>query len=220
MRSKEEIRPQALEQDRATAFSTVNVSRETLERLEQFVELFLPWQGRTNLIAASTVPVLWSRHIADSLQVLKLAPDARLWVDLGSGGGFPGLVIACALADQPGAHIHLVESTGKKASFLREAARELQLPATIHQQRIEQFTTTFTGRPDVVTARALAPMPELLAYAAPLLQRGAQGLFLKGQDVGAELTAASKSWSIETTLVPSLTDPRGSIVVVKSAARR
>src|SRR5213592_406039 len=113
----------ALSADRARALALTPVSRETLERLERFVALLLQWQQTTNLIAPSTVPQLWTRHIADSLQLLDLAPEARTWVDVGSGGGFPGFVIACALAGDPSAAVHLVESNMKKAAFLREAQR-------------------------------------------------------------------------------------------------
>ena len=120
------------------------------------------WQRRTNLIAPSTEPKLWTRHIADSLQLLALAPRAQIWVDLGSGGGFPGLVIACALADTPGAQVHLVESNAKKAAFLREAARLTGAPAVIHAERIADFVRHAPDRIDVVTARALAPLAELL----------------------------------------------------------
>src|SRR5262245_42190213 len=104
--------------DRDAALRLTPVSRETLQRLDVFVETLLAWNAHTNLIGASTVPPLWTRHIADSLQLLDLAPTARVWVDLGSGAGFPGLVIACALADTPDAQVHLVESTQKKARFL------------------------------------------------------------------------------------------------------
>ena len=135
------------------------VSRETSERLDRFVELLLTWQRRINLIAPSTIPQLWTRHIADSLQLLDLAPDARVWVDLGSGGGFPGLVIACALAGRPGALVHLVESNAKKAAFLREArARHRCRRPRVHLQRIEDFAASFEGPVDVVTARAVAPL--------------------------------------------------------------
>ena len=113
--------PQAA--DRAKAFELTPVSRETAERLDRFVDLLLAWQKTTQLISPNTIPKLWTRHVADSLQLLDLAPSARLWVDLGSGGGFPGLVIACALAETPGAEVHLVESNSRKAAFLREAAR-------------------------------------------------------------------------------------------------
>jgi 16S rRNA (guanine527-N7)-methyltransferase len=206
--------------DRAIALETVHVSRETAGRLDRFVELLLRWQQTTHLIAPSTVAHLWTRHIADSLQLVRLAPGAPKWVDLGSGGGFPGLVIACALVELPGTTVHLVESNGKKAAFLREAARLVDLPAIVHHQRIEDFIARVGPAVDVVSARALAPLADLLDYAEPLVRRGAQGLFPKGQDVEAELTRASKYWNIEADLVPSLMDPRSRIVVVRRAERR
>ena len=170
-----------------------------------------------NLIASSTVPGLWMRHIADSLQLLALAPEARRWADLGSGAGFPGLVIACALADSPPAEVHLIESNKKKAAFLREAARITGAPAIVHAERSDDFVKSFYRSLDVVTARALAPLPELLGIAYPLLKRGAKGLFPKGQDVDAELTEAAKCWTIQASLVPSRTDPKSSVVVVRHA---
>ena len=203
--------------DRATALELTPVSRETAERLEIFVELLLKWPA--NLISASTIPVIWTRHIADSLQLLDLAPDARIWVDLGSGGGFPGLVIACALAETPGVIVHLVESNGKKAAFLREAIRLTGAPAEVHAVRIEKFVETFDGHVDVVTARALAPLKLLLNQCVRLLNRGALGLFPKGQDAAVELTEATKCWSISPTLVPSRTDPKARIVVVRAPVR-
>src|SRR5215204_7596941 len=148
--------------DRERALSLVRVSRETAERLEKFIELLLSWQRTTQLVARSTLPELWTRHVADSLQLLPLAPEARTWVDLGSGGGFPGLTLACALADTAGAKVHLVESNAKKAAFLREGARALRLPALVHAMRIEDFSHDFADSPDVVTARALAPLTRLL----------------------------------------------------------
>lgn len=212
----------ALARDRAQAHALIqdSVSRETWARLDEFVALLLRRQQTINLIAASTIPQLWTRHVADSLQLLALAPNARVWADLGSGGGFPGLAIACALADVPGAQVHLVESTQKKANFLRECAEALGLPAIVHATRIEDFARRNTTKFDVVTARAVAPLEKLLGYANPLLKTGAVGLFPKGQDVAAELTAASKSWSIEAELIPSKTDPRGRIVLVRHAAKR
>ena len=204
-------------EDRAQAFalSQDTVSRETWARLDAFVVLLLERQQRMNLIGPSTIRHLWTRHVADSLQLLRFAPDARRWCDLGSGAGFPGFVIACALADASGAQVHLVESIAKKASFLRDCAKALQLPAIVHHQRIEDFTRANTIAFDVVTARALAPLDQLLRLANPLLKTGALGLFPKGQDVEAELTLASKSWKIEAELVPSNTDPHGRIVLVR-----
>lgn len=206
--------------DRAEALRLTPVSRETLARLDQLVDVLLPVAAHTNLIARSTIPQLWTRHIADSLQLLPLAPDAKCWIDLGSGAGFPGLVIACAIADRPGASVHLVESIQKKAAFLREAAQQLQVPVTVHAVRIEDFGKNTAIVPDVVTARALAPLDHLLGLAHPLLKSGALGLFPKGQDVEGELTEASKSWNIEASLVPSKTSPASRIVVVTALAPR
>jgi 16S rRNA (guanine527-N7)-methyltransferase len=208
-----------LVRDRARALELVPVSRETATKLDDFISHLLQWQQRVNLVAPSTMPRLWTRHVADSLQLLQLAPTARTWIDLGSGGGFPGLVIASALAEREGL-IDLVESNTKKAAFLRETARQLQLPALVHAMRIEDFVSEYADSAEIVTARALAPLVELLEYVEPLLKRGAQALFPKGQDVDAELTAASKCWKIEAQLVPSLTDARSRIVVVKTAERR
>jgi 16S rRNA (guanine527-N7)-methyltransferase len=203
--------------DRARALALVPVSRETAARLDRFAALLLDWHGRMNLIAASTVSVLWTRHIADSLQLLAIAPAARKWADLGSGAGFPGLPIACALADQKSAEVHLIESNKKKAGFLREAVRVIGAPAIVHAERVADFARGPRGGLDVVTARAVAPLPELLSIAYPLLKSGAQGLFLKGQDVEAELTEATKCWSIQASFVPSRTDPKSRIVVIRVA---
>jgi 16S rRNA (guanine527-N7)-methyltransferase len=214
----------ALAEDRERAIALTvaltPVSRETLVRLDRFVELLLEWQQHTNLIAPSTEPALWTRHIADSLQLLPLAPQAKVWVDLGSGAGFPGLVIACALAGEKDAEVHLVESIGKKATFLREAVRATGVPAEVHAMRVADFAKRAPKRIDVVTARALAPLPKLLAEAYPLLKTGARALFPKGQDVATELTEAAKCWNIATTLAESRTDPRSRIVIVESIAPR
>jgi 16S rRNA (guanine527-N7)-methyltransferase len=205
------------DRDKADALRLTPVSREIEERLQAFAALFRMWQRRMNLVAPSTLPHLWTRHIADSLQLLPLAPEARTWVDLGSGGGFPGLVIACALAGRPGTEVHLVESNQRKAAFLREAARVTGAPVQVHAARIQDFAKAWTGRrAEVVTARALAPLANLIDLAVPLLKGGAQGLFLKGQDVEAELTEAAKYWTFQVELVPSVTDSAGRIVRVTS----
>jgi 16S rRNA (guanine527-N7)-methyltransferase len=203
--------------DRQRALALFDVSRETLGRLDAYVALLNTWQSAMNLIAPSTIAAIWTRHIVDSLQLLALAPEAKTWVDLGSGGGFPGIVIACAL--KPPAIVHLVESNTKKAAFLREAARVTGSPAKIHNLRIEDFIQQFQGPVDIVTARALAPLPELLGFVAPFLKMGAQALLLKGQDVADELTQAAKYWKIEADLKPSKTDPKGRIMVVRSLER-
>jgi len=215
----------AAAEDRARALAMFDVSRETTARLDRFVSLLLTWQCHTNLIGSSTIPSLWMRHIADSLQLLELAPkpqksSAPVWVDLGTGGGFPGLVIACALAERPGACVHLIESNTKKASFLREAVRETGAVAVVHGSRIEEMAPTLAPIADVVTARALAPLNELLALVAPFIEKGAQALLSKGQDVDIELTEATKYWNIVADTVPSKTSPAGRILIVRELARR
>jgi 16S rRNA (guanine527-N7)-methyltransferase len=212
--------PVALAADREAALALVPVSRETSARLDRFVAALLTWQRRINLIAPASVPKLWTRHVADTLQLVSLAPNARVWLDLGSGGGFPGLVVACALADTPGSRVHLVESNGKKAAFLREAVRVSGAPAIVHQGRIAQMIERIGEPIDLVTARALAPLADLLALSEPWTKRGAQALFPKGQDVGAELTEASTYWNIDAVLIPSRTDPHGRILSVSRAEKR
>jgi 16S rRNA (guanine527-N7)-methyltransferase len=209
-----------LAEDRARALALTPVSRETVARLDRFVAALLDWQSRVNLIAPSTQPHLWTRHIADSLQLLALAPQARIWVDLGSGAGFPGLAIACALAEEPGACVHLVESNAKKAAFLKAAARAASIPAVVHGITVVDFMAIAPSPVEVVTARALAPLSVLLTMAYPLLQEGAVGLFPKGQNVDVELTEASKWWNIEATLALSRTDSKARIVVVRGVQRR
>src|SRR3569833_2812170 len=206
--------------DRELALKLTPVSRETVDLLDRFVDFLLPWTERTNLIARSTIPTVWTRHVADSLQLLPLAPAAMRWVDLGSGAGFPGIVLACALAGRAEAVVHLIESNGKKAAFLREAVQRLSLPAEVHAVRIEEFVKNSKLRPDVVTARAVAPLDRLLEFALPLLMKGVLGVFPKGQDVEGELTRASKYWNIDAELVPSQTSPQARIVVVRGLKRR
>jgi 16S rRNA (guanine527-N7)-methyltransferase len=210
----------ALAADRAHALRLTPVSRETLERLDAFVEALLAWQRTTKLVAASTLDHLWTRHIADSLQLVPLAPSARVWLDLGSGGGFPGIPIACALADLPGAKVHMVESNGKKAAFLREAVRITGAPAEVHHMRVEDYGDSSAESVRAVTARALAPLTILCQHAAPWIGKGAVGLFPKGQDVDAELTEATKYWNIKSQKVPSVTHPESFIVVVQRLSQR
>ena len=206
--------------DKRAALQLTPVSRETEERLDRFVELLLEWQTKTNLVAPSTIPNLWTRHIADSLQLLDLAPTAKTWVDLGSGGGFPGFVLACALADSPGTVVHLIERNMKKAAFLREAIRVTKAPATVHAAEIRVVVDSMQSPVDCVTARAVAPLNELLGFAEPLVKRGAKALFLKGQDVEAELTEATKYWKIAPHLHSSRTGGHGWIVELDQIERR
>jgi 16S rRNA (guanine527-N7)-methyltransferase len=171
-------------------------------------------------VAPSTLPNLWTRHISDSLQLLSLAPSARTWVDLGSGGGFPGVVLACALAEMPGANIQLVERNAKKAAFLREAIRVTSAAGTVHLADIGDIVDRIAGPIDCVTARALAPLHQLIGFAEPLVGKGAKALFLKGQDVEAELTEATKYWNIKPQLHSSRTGGHGWIVELDHIERR
>jgi 16S rRNA (guanine527-N7)-methyltransferase len=192
-------------EDKAAALKLAPVSRETEARLDRYVALLLAWQAKTNLVASSTLPHLWTRHIADSLQLVALAPSAKRWADLGSGGGFPGIVLACVMAETPGASVHLVERIAKKAAFLREAVRVTGSPGVVHLAEIGDNVDRITGPVDCVTARALAPLHQLIGFAEPLVRNGAKALFPKGQDVEAELTEAAKYWTIQPQLHQSRT---------------
>jgi 16S rRNA (guanine527-N7)-methyltransferase len=206
--------------DKAAALALTPVSRETEARLDRYVDLLREWQAKINLVAASTLPTLWTRHISDSLQLLDIAPSAKIWVDLGSGGGFPGVVLACALAQTPGTMVHLVERNAKKAAFLREALRVTGARGTVHLAEIGDSVDRITGPVDCVTARAVAPLHQLIGFAEPLMRRGAKALFPKGQDVEAELTEATKYWKIKPHLHSSRTGGHGWIVELDQVERR
>lgn len=210
----------AIDADRREVVAAFAVSPAIEARLTRYVELLRQWQAKTNLVAPSTLPVIWTRHIADSLQLLSLGPAARVWVDLGSGGGFPGVVLACALAEADGAMVHLVERNAKKAAFLREAIRVTGGRGTVHHKDIVDFVDSFDGRADCVTARALASLNVLLGFAEPLVKRGAKALFLKGQDVESELTEATKYWKIKYSLHSSRTGGQGWIAEIDDIERR
>ncbi|TAN54913.1 MAG: 16S rRNA (guanine(527)-N(7))-methyltransferase RsmG [Magnetospirillum sp.] len=189
------------------------VSRETLRRLAAYAELLVKWQARINLVGLETIPDLWSRHILDSAQLFPLIPStARRLVDLGSGAGFPGLVLAVMGAPD----VHLVESDARKCAFLREAARVTGTMVTVLNKRAEQIPPL---NADVVTARALAPLAKLLDWAAPHLAPGGQCLFLKGRGADDELTATAKEWNIAVDRVPSLTDPAGLVLQLREVCR-
>ncbi len=209
-----------LADDKVAALALAPVSRETELRLDRYTALLREWQAKTKLVGPSTLPHLWTRHIADSLQLLALAPSAKIWVDLGSGGGFPGVVLACALADTPGAEVHLVERNAKKAAFLREALRITSAPGVVHLAEIRDIVDRFAGPADCVTARALAPLNQLIYFAEPLVRKGAKALFLKGQDVEAELTEATKYWKFQPKLHSSRTSGQGWIVEIDQIDRR
>ena len=208
-----------LSADKAAALKLTPVSCETEARLDRYVALLAEWQAKTNLIASSELPRIWSRHVADSLQLLDLAPGAKNWLDFGSGGGFPGVVLACALAGKSDASIELVERNAKKAAFLREALRITGGCGAIHLSGIEDYVERSERSFDCITARAVAPLQMLVGYVEPLLQKGAKALFLKGQDVEAELTEATKYWKIQPRLHASRTGD-GWIVELDTIERR
>lgn len=212
--------PSAGESDKAVGLKLTPVSRETEARLDLYLDLLRQWQAKTNLVAPSTLPHLWTRHVADSLQLLTLAPTAMTWIDLGSGAGFPGIVLACALAERPSARVHLVERNSKKSAFLREALRITSAPGIVHAAGIEDIVDSIEGPIDCVTARALAPLHQLIGFAEPLVRKGAKALFLKGQDVGVELTESTKYWNIKPNLHASLTGGQGWIVELDQIERR
>lgn len=206
--------------DKMAALALTPVSRQIEARLDAYVDLLVQWQTKTNLVASSTLPELWTRHIADSLQLLKLAPNAKRWADFGSGGGFPGVVLACALAGVEGARVDLIERNAKKAAFLREAVRVTASPGIIHLMDIGDCVDRLEDRIDCVTARALAPLQVLLGFAEPFVTKGATALFLKGQDVEAELTEATKYWNIKPRIHSSCTGGQGWIVELDHIERR
>ena len=180
------------------------VSRETFERLVAFEQLFLKWNRSINLAAPSTLDDVWGRHILDSAQLGRIAPHAKRWVDLGSGGGFPGLVLAFLLAEREGASIDLVESNRKKASFLQAVIGQFGLPARVIARRIDD-SYPLVSAPEIVTARALASLPAWLT-------NGARALFHKGRDYRAEVEESTHRWAFDLVEHPSMTDPHGVVL--------
>ncbi|MGO4570783.1 16S rRNA (guanine(527)-N(7))-methyltransferase RsmG [Microvirga sp. 2TAF3] len=192
-----------------------DVSRETSDKLAFLESELRRWQAIKNLVGPGTLDQIWERHIADSLQLYTLMPDARLWLDLGSGAGFPGLVLAIAGFER-GLEVHLVESNSRKCAFLRHIARLTGVHAKVHEARLETVIPDFVGRADVVSARALASLGRLLEWTEPLLKTGTTGLFPKGRDVEAELTEAGESWKFEAEILPSRTDSEARILRITS----
>jgi 16S rRNA (guanine527-N7)-methyltransferase len=200
----------------AAAFQALTgVSDSQLADLKRFQEMLAEWNAVMNLVGPATIATYWNRHVLDSWQLMPMAPEAKTWADLGAGAGLPGVVLAILLKDTPGAKVHLVESMAKRCRFLSEVSSALALPAQVHNARAEELDL----KVEIVTARACAPMTKLLGFSEPYLKRGAIGLFLKGQDVAAELSEAEASWKFESELRPSQSDPRGRIVQVKRLSR-
>lgn len=201
-----------------------DVSRETMDGLHKFAELFTAWNRKINLISAASADQLWTRHIADSAQLVRLAPTARHWLDIGSGGGFPGAIVAILMRDRDDASVHLVESNRKKAAFLSRVARETRASAIVHACRVEDLHQRM-GEPglrsmDVVSARAVAHLDQLIELAHPWLVSGARALFQKGRDYRRELDECRVEWSFDLVEHPSRVDPDGVILELYDVRRR
>jgi 16S rRNA (guanine527-N7)-methyltransferase len=201
--------------------ATFNVSRETLDKLLAYVALLEQWQPRINLVAGATLPDVWHRHIADSAQLLALAPKSGKWLDIGSGAGFPGLVIAIMAHGSAGPRVTLIESDRRKCAFLAEVARHTGISVEIHTARIEQIATQrMLGAVDVVSARALAPLVRLIPLSLPFFGDATLGLFPKGRDAESEVTQARAAWDFDVEMTPSLTDAAARIVAIRRPRAR
>ncbi|MGB7244573.1 MAG: 16S rRNA (guanine(527)-N(7))-methyltransferase RsmG [Sulfitobacter sp.] len=195
----------------------LNVSRETSERLSAFVDLLTKWNSKINLVSKSSMEQVWIRHVWDSVQIYGLAPKGGLWTDLGSGGGFPGIVVAIlALQASPDQRFVLVESDQRKATFLRVAIRELGLNATVDASRIESLPP---ANSDILSARALADLSTLLAFSDRHLSLGGIAIFPKGENWTKEVAAARAEWSFDLETHTSVTDPSAAILLVKGINR-
>ena len=194
-----------------------DVSRETFERLLTFESLFHKWSKAFNLAAPSTLPDFWNRHILDSVQLACIREPGGIWVDLGSGGGLPGIVMAILLRETEGGFIHLVESNGKKSAFLRQALIETGGAGQVHSVRIEMARAE-TGPANVITARALASLSSLLELAAPWMNDGATALFHKGREYREEVKAAGDAWHLDLIEHPSAVDPEATVLEIRSVS--
>ena len=197
----------------------VAVSRETAERLAAYVALVRKWQRAENLIAPSTLGEIWRRHVADSAQLAALFPETRAWLDLGSGAGFPGLVVAIIGAEHGGTVVHLVESNRKKCAFLRAAIRATEAPAIVHEGRIESLLASWVEPVERISARALAPLAELLDLAAPLMEKGVPAAFHKGRDFVGEVEQATQSWGFDLVKHESRVGDGGAILEISHLSR-
>ncbi|MFD1697510.1 16S rRNA (guanine(527)-N(7))-methyltransferase RsmG [Roseibium aestuarii] len=198
-----------------------DVSRETEERLRIYVDLVLKWQPAQNLIAPSTIPDIWERHVIDSLATKWTLPEARVWVDIGSGAGFPGLVTAILQAEDPDAHVHFIESNQRKVAFLRTVLRETGAKGTVHSGRIESVAKSWSHGPvDAVSARALANLDLLLELSAPFWGEGAACVFHKGQDFQREVNEASQRWVFDLVERKSLIDATSRLLLLTNISSR
>lgn len=201
-----------------TSLASVDVSRETIAALEHFAALVQRWTPAINLVGKATVADFWTRHIVDSAQLFRFCPpNAKRWLDIGSGGGLPGIVVAILAKELlSDLCVTLVESDLRKATFLREACRSLQLSADVQSQRIESLASLQT---DVLSARALAPLTTLLAYAQQHLASGGVALFPKGSQHENELAEARKAWSFDLDIQPSLSEEKAAILIIRNVRR-
>ncbi len=209
------VTPDEFARDRQDALKVLDVSRETLEKLDLLVQELRRWQNVKNLVGPSALGEIWTRHIADSMQLLRFAPHAERWLDLGSGGGFPGLVLAILRTERGLMQTDLVESNSRKCSFLRHVARLTGASVSVHEGRVEAILSKLDFQPDVVSARALSSLAQLIEWTNPLLRKGALGIFPKGQDVEMELSCATRSWTFTADCRPSMTNPLARIVLVR-----
>jgi len=202
--------------DRARALALVPVSPEAQARLAIYVDLLARWRNVTNLISAASFAAVWTRHVADSAQLPPLAPDARRWVDLGSGAGFPGMVIAILLADVAGARVHCIDSDRRKCAFLREVARATGAPAEVHAERVEAIAPESLLPVDAVVARAFAPLPRLVELAKVWIMHGAVGVFPRGRSAETQLEALPAAADLTIDILASKLDPEAAILRVRS----
>lgn len=203
--------------DRAAAIALCPALDVASEEFAAYEALLRTWQPKINLVSAPTLAALWTRHFADSAQLLEAFPEISRWADLGSGAGFPGMVLALLLKGRPGAMVHLIESDQRKAAFLRAVSRETGAPAIIHVGRIEAEVPSLVGEVEGICARALAPLPQLVAWSREHLLKNAIGVFLKGEDWRGELTALAAESSFRTRSIASRTNPAARIIVVEKA---
>jgi 16S rRNA (guanine527-N7)-methyltransferase len=200
--------------DRAEALALCPNLARIAPELELYESLLRSWQAKINLVSAQTLPTLWTRHFADSAQIVDCFPEVSRWADLGSGGGFPGIVIALLLKGREGAQVHLIESDQRKAAFLRAVSRETNAPAVVHVGRIEQELPKLGDAIQGISARALAPLPQLVSWSQELLWKGAIGAFLKGEDWRSELTVLEPESNFQFRSIASRTNPAARLIAV------
>ena len=204
--------------DKAAAIALCPLLAGAGAELEAYEALLRAWQPKINLVSGPTLEALWTRHFADSAQLLETFPNISRWADLGSGAGFPGMVLAILLKPRAGAVVHLIESDQRKAAFLRAVSRETGAPAIVHVGRIESELPPLIGQIEGICARALAPLPRLVDWSREHLLKSAVGVFLKGEDWRGELTALASESSFQIRSIASRTNPGACLIVVAKAS--